>query len=472
MPADTNTGGNYKWLAFLTVSIGTFMGTLDASIVNIALPRLTSVFNSDSSTVLWVSVAYLLTSCSLMLSLGKLGDTLGKKRIYTLGYAIFTVGLVLCSLSQSITQLIMFRVIQGIGSAMTISLGMAIATASFPAAERGKALGMLASVVSIGLLTGPVLGGVLVDSLDWRSIFYLRIPVGILGLVMAWLILKDDRAENVVFKFDFIGTATLFGGLASLLLFFNFGGRMGFLSPLILGLGTLAILCFTLFVVFEKRAVFPIVDLSLFRSRLFAGGNIGLGIMFLAQANIIFLLPFYLIQGLGYSASKSGLLMAIPALVTLLVGPLSGWLSDRIGSRSLCILGSVLTVVSLFLLSGLDAESGYTDISLRMALFGTGIGVFYPPNNNSIMGSVSRQRLGSASAMLATMRQVGMSTGVAIAGTIFASRQLYYSQKLSGEIASQDLLGRLSLINGFQDTLVIAGFICLIAVLASFARGK
>jgi len=203
---------SYKWLVLLSLSIGTFMSTLDASIVNISLPRLTEVFNTEPSIVLWVTVAYLLVSVGLMLSIGKLGDLFGRKRVYVSGLAIFTIGLVLCSLSQSVVQLILARVVQAIGSAMVIAVGNAIITAVFPAQERGKALGLMGAIVSTGLLSGPVVGGFLLDVLDWRAIFYVRIPVGIIGLVMGWMFLREQEKSSSGTRFDWGGAVTLFGG--------------------------------------------------------------------------------------------------------------------------------------------------------------------------------------------------------------------------------------------------------------------
>jgi len=202
---------SYKWLVLLTLSIGTFMVTLDSSIVNISLPRLTEVFNTEPSIVLWVTVAYLLVSVGLMLSIGKLGDLFGRKRVYISGLTLFTIGLVLCAISQSVVQLILARVVQAIGSAMVIALGNAIITTVFPAQERGKALGLLGAIVSTGLLSGPVIGGVLLDALDWRAIFYVRIPVGIIGLVMSWIFLREQERKNTDTRFDWGGAITLFG---------------------------------------------------------------------------------------------------------------------------------------------------------------------------------------------------------------------------------------------------------------------
>ncbi len=465
-------GITYKWLALLTVSIGTFMATLDLSIVNISFPRLTNVFETEPSVVLWVTVGYLLVSVSLMLTLGRIGDVLGRKRVYVLGFALFTVGLILCSLSQSILQLILSRIVQAVGAAMIVALGTAIVTAAFPNEERGKALGILGGVVSAGLLSGPVLGGFLLDILDWQSIFYTRVPVGIIGLVMAWILLKERRDPNTGWKFDLGGAATLFGSLSCLLLFFNLGRGLGFVSVPALALAASTVILLALFIVVERRAAQPIVDLTLFRNRLFAGGNTSLGIMFVAMGANTFLMPYYLIDGLGHSAWETGLLLAIVPLTMLVIGPPSGWLSDKIGSRLLCTVGVTLICVALFLLSGLGAESSNADISLRLIVLGAGTGMFSSPNNSSIMGSVPRDKLSTGSAMIATVRQIGMSIGIAIGGTIFTSRQALYAAQLTQDNLNPQMLQRLSLVGGYQDTLLVAAIVCGIGIFTSLVRGK
>jgi EmrB/QacA subfamily drug resistance transporter len=461
-----------KWLALLTVSIGTYMSTLDASIINITFPRLTKVFEIEPSVVLWVSVAYLLVSTSLMLTMGKIGDVFGRKRIYILGFILFTIGLTFCSFSQNIVQLILARAVQGIGAAMLMAVGAAIVTAAFPDKERGKALGIWGSVVFAGLLTGPVLGGLLLDLLDWRAVFYIRIPIGIIGLVMARIFLKEQREPNPNFKFDLWGTVSLFGGLSCLFLFFNLSGRLGFLSPLTITLGCIALTLIVFFIMFEKKTAYPIVDFNLFRNRLFSSGNISMGIMAFATAGYIFIMPFYLINVLGHSASEAGLLVTVTSLTSLLIAPLSGWLSDKIGPVPLCTAGIALVSLALFLLTGLSIESNDSQIILRLFILGLGIGMFTSPNNSSIMGSVPRDKLSTGSAMISTARQIGISSGIAIWGTIFTSRQLYYSSQLINDNIDPISLEKLSLIGSFQDTVFIAAIICSIGIITSLVRGK
>lgn len=460
-----------KWLALITVAIGTYMSTLDASIVNISFPRLTDVFHTDPSVVLWVSVAYLLTSVSLVFIFGRLGDVFGRKKVYTLGFALFTVGLVLCTLSQSIIQLILARTVQAVGAAMTVALGTAIVTAVFPPEDRGKSLGILGAMVSAGLLSGPVIGGVLVEWLDWRAIFYVTIPVALVGMVMAIICLKEQKVSEGKFTFDWGGAGALSGGLACLLLFFNFGGETSFTEPLVVGFGATALTLIILFVIIEQRATQPILDLKLFSNRLFAAGNISLIIMFIAISANTFLMPFYLIEGLGFTASTAGLLFAVVSISSLIIGPISGWLSDRIGYRLLCTVGITLMCGGLFWLSRLDIDAGVTDILPRLAMMGVGSGLFSSPNNSSIMGSVSRNKLGTGSAMIATVRQVGMSCGTAIAGAIFASRQAVHLARITAIGTATSDANTLALVAGYRDTLLIAAIVCILAIFTSAMRG-
>jgi EmrB/QacA subfamily drug resistance transporter len=263
-----------KWLALITVAIGTYMSTLDSSIVNISFPRLTTVFHTDPSVVLWVSVAYLLVSVSLVFVFGKVGDVYGRKKVYAIGFGIFTIGLILCTLSQNIAQLIGARVIQGVGAAMTVAIGTAIVTAAFPPQERGKSLGIIGAVVSVGLLSGPVIGGVLVDALDWQSIFYITIPVALVGMVMAFTSLKEQKVETARYPFDWRGAVSLSIGLACLVLFFNIGGETSFGSWPVLALGVGCVTLITTFILIERKIEHPVLDLTLFRIRLFATGNV------------------------------------------------------------------------------------------------------------------------------------------------------------------------------------------------------
>ena len=290
-----------------------------------------------------------------MLTLGRAGDAFGRKKLYTFGLVIFSMGLGLCSLAQSLIQLVMFRLVQAVGAAMTIATGNAIITASFPSKERGRALGIMGAVGGVGLLSGPALGGILLDLLGWRSIFYLRLPIGIIGVTMARALLKDQFSPKRGQKFDLLGAATLFLALTCLLLAVNRGQSLGWTSPWVAGLGIMSVLLLFLFLFVERGAAQPVLDLRLFRRRLFSAASGSHVLLYMATTAVSFLMPFYLIQGLGLSASKAGLLLITTPAVSLVASPLSGRLSDRLGTLFLCASGLALVSVGLFLLSGLGA---------------------------------------------------------------------------------------------------------------------
>lgn len=455
--------GNYQWLVLLTVCISNIMGPMDNTMVNIALPELTVAFNTGLSTVIWILLAYMLTAAGLMLSLGKLGDVLGRKRVYVTGFVLFTLGLALCALAQNIVQLILFRVIQGVGAAMTVAMGTAIVTSTFSPQERGKAIGIMGTAVGLGLMSGPALGGLLLDTFGWRSIFYLRLPLSILGMVMAWVILRDDGSSEQSRGFDIWGAVTLFIGLASVLFALNQGQASGWFSPLVLGFGAAGVALLSLFLIIEGRLTQPILDLTLFRRRNFALANASLLFSFLGRRGIALILPFLLIQACHYSASRAGLLLMTIPLTMMVVAPLSGWLSDKTGSRLLCPLGLAIVCFGIFLLRDLDTSSTWSDFVIRLLIMGVGGSLFETPNNSFIMGAVRQQRLGTVSAMIATMRTIGQSVGLAIATMVFTTRQLYHATQLAQEPA---------LAASFNDTAFIALLICSVAFLSTLFQSK
>ncbi|MCX9083545.1 MAG: MFS transporter [Candidatus Methanoperedens sp.] len=447
----------YKWKAMAVVWIGIFMATLDGSIVNVALPTLTNFFKTDITTIEWVVMAYLLTITSLLLSLGRISDMIGRKIIFAGGLAVFTIGSGLCAFSTTELQLILFRIFQGIGAAMLMATGIAIITHAFPPRERGKAMGLIGTVVSIGSMTGPVLGGFLIEKVGWQSIFLINIPVGIVGTIMALKVLHTDEKTKGQ-SFDIPGALTLFIGLVSLLLALSEGQDKGWGSSFIISLFALSLFFFALFVNIEMKAKQPVLDLRHFRDRQFAAANISALISFMAMFSIILLMPFMLQDELNYSPQKMGLVfMAVP-LVMSVVSPLSGWLSDRTNSHVLSSIGIGVATLSIFSLGYLNGESSFTDVTLRLSLLGLGMGLFQPPNNSIIMGSLPKEQLGIAAGIMGTMRNMGMVIGVAVSGAIFSNRYAFYGN--TGN----------SFLPAFHDTFVVSAIICGMAVLVSLVR--
>ncbi|MCD4768030.1 MAG: MFS transporter [Methanosarcinales archaeon] len=453
----------YKWRAMLVVSIGIFMATLDASIVNLALPTLTDYFNTDIATIEWVILSYLLTVTTLLLTLGRLSDMYGRKPMFLAGLLTFTLGSGLCSLSASADQLIVFRVVQGLGAAMLMANSTAIITAVFPQTERGKALGLTGTVISIGYITGPALGGFLIYWVGWQSIFYINIPVGLLGTVYAFKTLKPDQV-HVSQKFDILGAILMFLSLISLVLAITQGQVLGWDSPAIIALSILFAVFLAGFVIVEKRADQPIVELSLFRNRPFSASNASGFLSFVAMFAVMLLMPFYMEKILGYNPSHVGMAFIAVPLVMAMVAPVSGWISDRTNSFLLSSLGMAVFCLALFLLGNLDQDATYLDIVIRLGMIGLGMGLFQSPNNSIVMGSVPKDRLGIAGGMLGMVRNLGMVTGIAISGAVLTSG-LQSNQALG-------LAYEAAFLGGFHDAFMVAAVICSVGIITSLMRGK
>lgn len=464
--AGPGQGGAYKWWVLATISVWTLMGTMDSSIVTISLPTLTKVFHTDTSTVLWVTLAAQLTVIGILVTVGRVGDMLGRKRVYTLGLGIYTCGLALCSLAQGIVPLILFRVLQGLGSAMSLALGNAILVGAFPSRERGKALGILEAVVGTGLMTGPALGGFILEFLGWRAIFYLRIPLGLLGCALALVVLKEQAPGEPQGRLDLRGAAALFVGLSTLILGINQGPARGWGSPLVLGLEATAAVCLAAFLLIEKRAPHPVVDLGLFRSRPFAVANAGMVLYATGTVSVSFLVPFYLIHALGVSPAKAGLTLITVPLVMLVLSPGTGWLSDRIGARPLMTAGLACQCLGLFLLSQLTLESSVTQVVLFLGVGGLGSGLFWTPTYAFIMGAAPLHQLGAVSALIPTLRNIGHATGLAVAGAVFAAQQAAHLPEAASGLPSA------AVVAGFQGALLAMAGLALLALALSVLGGS
>lgn len=463
---------SYKWKALIVAGIGILSSTMDLGIMRVVLPPLGEVFQVGPNTVIWVQLIYLLVGTGMMLNIGKMADTFGRKKVFALGLVISSVGLLFCSLSQNFGQLLLARFVFSIGATMTIATANAIVAAAFPANERGKALGITGAVVSLGLLSGPAVGGILLDTLGWRSIFYLRLPLSIIGAVMAFLLLKEETSLEHRGRFDLVGAGILLIAIPSLLLMLNRGQSLGWTSPLVLIMGIGGLILLLLFIVVEKRAVQPVLELKLFSNRLFSAASGSHVLLYMSTAAIDFTMPFYLIQGLSLTASKAGLMLVTVPAMRLLVSPISGRLSDRLGTRLLCGLGLVLVAVGLLLLRSLSIDSQVKEIVVILGVVGLGMGLFVIPNQSAILGAVSHQRLGTASAMIGLLRQLGMSIGLALAGSVFASSSLSHAAEQASRGLAEETVQSLSIVSGMQDTLMVALIFPVIGFLISAIRGK
>lgn len=459
-----------KWYVMAAVALSTFLATIDGSIVNVALPTLVSDLNTDFATVQWVVLAYLATLATLLLSVGRLGDMVGKKPIYTAGFVVFTTGSVLCALAPSVFWLIGFRVIQAIGAAMLLALGMAIVTEAFPPSERGRALGLNGTIVSIGIVIGPTLGGVLIEAFSWHWIFLVNLPVGIIGTVMAVRYVPAFKPEGRK-RFDFAGAAALFFGLLALLLALTVGQGLGYGDVRILALFGLCALLFTLLVYIERRSEHPMIDLKLFQNRLFSINLVTGLITFIALGGTIILMPFYLENVLGYGTRNVGLLMATLPIALGIVAPISGALSDRIGTRPITVVGLIVMLFGFYAMSTLSTGTTALGFILRFLPVGIGMATFQSPNNSAIMGAVPRKRLGVASGLLSMTRSMGQTIGIAVLGALWAGWVLLYQgEALPGGATTASAVAQAA---GLHNTfLLVMGLLAFALVLAVWALAQ
>lgn len=457
-----------RWYILATILAGTIMGPVDGSVVNIALPTIATLFHADLGLVAWVSMSYLLVASSLLLSYGRLGDMYGYRRVYLSGLMAFIVTSALCGLSWNIYALIFFRALQAVGAGMTLAVAPAIITHAFPAEERGRALGINAMSVAVGLALGPSLGGFLVDAVGWRSIFYINLPIGLLAFYFGYrLVPRHPGRRGQVF--DLTGAALAFLALSGILVAVSRGQTWGWHSPLVLGTLTAGLTFLVLFLYTERRVPQPMLNLDLFSSRLFSSANLAALCNFIAQYVMVFLTPFYLQNLLGYSPRAAGVAMTAFPLVTLFVAPISGALSDRFGTRLLSTLGAAVCTLALWFMTGLGPGLTRSDVAWRLALFGLGTGLFQSPNNSAIMGSVSRSYLGIASGTLATVRNVGMVLGIALAQSTFATALAAHLAGLGATLSGQTL--QQEAYAAALHTAYLAGAAAsLLGTLASFTR--
>lgn len=459
-----------KWHIFFVVAIGIFMSTLDGSIVNLALPTIMEDLKTPLATIEWVMMIYLLTVSSLLLSFGRLSDIKGRRWVYTRGLVIFALGSLFCGISKNAMMLICSRAFQGIGAAMIMSCTQAIVVDTFPTSEWGKALGMIGAVVASGLTSGPALGGWILHISSWQTIFYINIPIG-LGVAFAANRLLKGGTSDIIRKesFDIPGAFFLALATGSMLFALTHGYDWGYLSPPIISLFGISFISIFCLVKNELKAKHPLVEPSLVRIRLFTMSALSGMIIFSGLFTIIFIMPFYLMHPCGLSPKQTGYMMITPFIFLFVFAPLSGAMSDKIGSRILCTLGMTILTVSFFFLSRLNPAMSLFSVAWRLAMAGIGIAIFTPPNNAAAMSSVPYKYMGVAAGTIATVRNLGMVLGIALAGTIFN----YVFFKLSGGLSLKVYTADMEsvFIEAFRCAMLSGAMVSAIGIAVSFLRG-
>ncbi|MDD1659790.1 MAG: DHA2 family efflux MFS transporter permease subunit [Methanomicrobiales archaeon] len=404
-------------LIVLVIALGAFMASLDVTIVNIALPAIAASLDIPTSAVSWVITSYLIVMVSLLLAASRLGDREGYRKVFLLGFALFTLGSLLCGISGSLSMLVLFRMLQAAGGAMISALGAVMVASSLPASTRGQALGIVAMFASLGIALGPVLGGFLTTAFGWHAIFLVNVPVGILAIALGVRIVPSTPPVSPGGRMDAAGIVLVFTALAGLIYALSAAQDTGFTMPLLAVVG-LALALWSLFFLHEKRTPGALLDLTLLANRAFAGNSIGMLLLMMGAAGATFLSPFYLEGVRGLSTDTSGVVMLAFPVALILTAPIAGRVSDSIGTRKVAIAGFAAGALGFFALSTLTPASRIGHVALGLFLLGSGAGIASPPLQSAVMGEAPPEKRGIASGFLRMMMNLGSAVGIPLFGLV------------------------------------------------------
>jgi len=435
------TEENQKWWTLAAVSVGLFMIMLDNTVVNVALPSIRHSLGMSIEGLEWVVAGYALTFAAFMLIGGKLADYLGRRRIFMIGLAVFTGASLACGLAPSGGFLIGARIVQGLGGALMNPATLSIITATFEPRERGKAIGIWAGVSAMALAIGPLVGGLLTEHVNWNWIFFVNVPIGILGLLAIPIFIDESRDESAEQRLDVPGLAASALGLFSLTYAFIEANTYGWTSPRILAAFAIAVVALGGFVLLERHQRAPMLDLSLFRNRTFGGANAAMLFVGLAMFGTFFYVSLYMQNVLHYSPVEAGASFLPMTVLIILIAPRAGALTDRVGSRWLVGIGMTLLSAMLFYYTQLGAHERFWNLLPGLLLGGIGMGMTMTPVTAAAMSAVAVDKAGVGSAVLNSSRQVGGSLGIAVMGSIVASSSSY--------------------LTGFHDALRVGSLLCL-----------
>ncbi|HET7043621.1 MAG TPA: MFS transporter [Gaiellaceae bacterium] len=453
-----------KWWTLAAVAVGLFMIMLDNTVVNVALPSIQRSLHMNIAQLEWIVTAYALTFAAFMLTGGKLADLIGRRRIFVIGLVIFTLSSLVCGLAPTSSWLIGARAAQGIGAAMMNPATLSIITATFPPRQRGLAIGIWAGVSAMALAIGPLVGGLLTEHVNWNWVFYINVPIGVVGIVVSYLFIEESRDTSHEQRLDLPGLVTSGAGLFAFTYALIESNQYGWTSPRILAAFVAAFVLLSLFVLLERRQRLPMLDLSLFRNGTFTGANTATLFVGLAMFGVFFYVSLFMQQVLLYSPVEAGATFLPMTILVILVAPAAGKISDRFGSRWLVGIGLTLVAGSLLVYARLDASSGFWDILPGLILGGFGMAMTMTPTTAAAMGSVPVDKAGVGSAVLNSMRQVGGSLGIAIMGAVVA-------HVMSGQLAGGHPRPE-AFTAGFHDALHLAAIFALIGAIIGAATLK
>jgi len=467
---------NYKWWVFGTISIGTFLSVADHGSVLVALPSIERHFGADLPTVQWIVLGYALAISVLILPMGRLGDIIGRRQVYVGGMIIFVLAAGLAGASPTLGSLVASKVFQGVGSAMVQSAGIAMVISAFPGSERGKALGTHLSVVGAGAIAGPAIGGLLVSAFEWRSVFFANVPIGVFTIAISMLVLPLDKPDPPAEgepkpRFDWGGAVLSGAALLGFLMVVSNGDRMGWTSTATFSGTAFTVLAAVAFVWWELRSPSPMLDMRLFKRKLVSLGVAAGWFSFLGSSAARFMMPFYLQRVLEFGPRDVGLLLIPPALCLVVVGPLSGLLSDRFGWRGLTVGGLTLSAAAWFIMAiTLTEASPVLLIVILLMVQSTGTALFNTPNNSSILSTVDRSQYGVVSALTQLVRNSANVVSIAIATTVVVATMGARGVEPSLDAVSPAVAG--AFVAGLKWAFWMMGGLLLIGIALAVIRGE
>ena len=463
---------NYKWTALSCTTLGALFSVLSGSTLLIALPSIMKDLKTSMSIVTWTIMGYMLVMTILVPSIGRMADMIGRKKLYVSGFAVFTFASLLCGLSQSGVQLLIFRMLQAVGGALMVATSTAIVADAFPKKELGKALGINSMIISVAVVIGPILGGFLIG-IGWRSIFYINIPVGIIGTLWAHYQLEEKIITLEKQKFDLIGTLTFSAGILALLTALTLGGFSGWTNIYVLILFIASIVLLGLFVHIENTIEYPMLDLTLLKTRILAFAFASNFLNGVARGAVTFLLIFYF-QGIkGLDPLVAGILLSPFAIAMMIVSPFSGSLSDKYGPRILSSVGLVVSAIGLGGLMMIKVNTSTVELVIWMSVMGLGSGMFFAPNTSAIMGAVPADKRGIAAGVRTMMTNAGMVLSIAICMAILSasiSPEAMQALFIGTQVGSKGI-ATAQFISGLRTAFTICFIFSLLAAIMSYLRG-
>ncbi len=467
------TKDNYKWIALSCTTIGALFSVLSGSTLMIALPFIMKDLNASMSVVTWTLMGYMLAMTILVPSIGRMADMVGRKKLYVSGFAVFTFASLLCAMSQTGMQLLIYRMVQAVGGSLMVANSTAIVADAFPKKELGKALGINSMIISIASIAGPILGGFLI-TIGWRSIFYINIPIGIIGTLWAAFQLKESSVLSDTKKFDLKGTLTFTAGMLSLLVALSFGGFLGWINITVFGLIIASIILLWMFVRIENSTEEPMLDLRLLKTRVLAFAYASNLLNGIARGAVTFLLIFYF-QGIkGIDPIVAGMLLAPFAISMMIVSPISGYLSDKYGARILSSVGLLVSAFGLLGMMFITADTSTAELVIWMLIMGFGSGMFFSPNTSAIMGMVPANKRGVAAGVRTMATNAGNVLSIAISMAIISSSispEAMQALFVGTQVGSEGIaIGQF--VSGLRIAFTISFIFSIVAAVISYMRGS